>query len=142
MRSVRMRWLRAIPLLAFPAILYAAVAMTMDQAAVRAALDQTFFVDTLPSGAIFEVTRGHAITMLAAGLLFLEVIKSTHATTSSLVENGLAFVCFTVAFILFLLNPAFGTIEFALIMAMMLIDFMAGFIVMTISSRRDIGYGV
>ncbi|MGD9981815.1 MAG: hypothetical protein AB7H66_06775 [Hyphomonadaceae bacterium] len=137
-----MNWLRAIPLLAFPAILYAAVAMGMDHAALRASLDQPFFVDTLPSGAIFEVTRGHALTMLAAGLLFLEVVKSTHATTASLVENGLAFVCFIVAFILFLLHSSFGTIEFALIMTMMVIDFMAGFIVMTISSRRDVGYGV
>jgi hypothetical protein len=137
-----MKWLRAVPLLAFPAILYAAVALTMEQGAVRASLDESFFVGTLPSGAIFEVTRGHALTMLAAGLLFLEIVKSTHATTASIVENGLAFFCFTVAFILFLLHSAFGTIEFALIMAMMLIDFMAGFIVMTISSRRDVGYGV
>lgn len=137
-----MNWLRAIPLLAIPAILYAAVAMGMDHAALRASLDQSFFVDTLPSGAIFEVTRGHALTMLAAALLFLEVVKSTHATTASLVENGLAFVCFIVAFILFLLHASFGTIEFALIMTMMVIDFMAGFIVMTISSRRDVGYGV
>jgi hypothetical protein len=137
-----MTWLRAIPLLAFPAILYAVVAMGMDHASLRAALDQSFFVDTLPSGAIFEVTRGHALTMLAAGLLFLEVIKATHATTSALVENGLAFVLFIIAFILFLLHSSFGTIEFALIMTMMVIDFMAGFIVMTISSRRDVGYNV
>jgi hypothetical protein len=137
-----MQWLRAIPLLAFPAILYAVVAMGMDHASLRAALDQSFFVDTLPSGAIFEVTRGHAITMLAAGLLFIEVVKSTHATTAALVENGLALGCFIVAFILFLLHPSFGTIEFALIMTMMVIDFLAGFIVMTISARRDVGYGV
>jgi hypothetical protein len=137
-----MSWLRAIPLLAFPAILYAAVALTMDQAAIRTSLDQVLFVDTLPSGAVFQVTRGYALIMLAAGLLFLEVIKSTHATTASLVDNGLAFVFFTIAFILFLISPWFGTIEFALITGMLLVDFMAGFIVMIISSRRDVGYGV
>lgn len=137
-----MQWVRAIPLLAFPAILYAVVALTMDQAAIRASLDQTFFVETLPSGALFEVTRGHALIMLAAGLLFLEVIKSTHATTASLVDNGLAFVFFTIAFILFLISPSFGTIEFALITGMLLVNFMAGFIVMIVSSRRDVGYGV
>jgi hypothetical protein len=133
--------LRAIPLLVFPALLYAAVALTMDPSAVRASLDQTFFVETLPSGAIFSVTRGYAFVMLAAGLLFLEVIKSTSASRWALVENGLAFFAFTVAFIFFLLNPAFGTIEFALIMVMMLVDFMAGFIVMTISARRDVAFG-
>lgn len=135
-----MTWLRAIPLLLFPAILYGAVAMTMEHGAVRASLDQIFLAFDLPSGAVFVVTRGHALTMLAAGLLFLEVVKSTSTSTASLVENVFAFLVFIAAFILFLLNPAFGTIEFALIMAMMLIDFMAGFIVMTISSRRDVSF--
>ncbi len=135
-----MNWLRAIPLLILPAILYGAVASTMEQGAVRASLDQLFAAFNLPSGALFEVTRGHALTMLAAALLFVEIVKSTSTTTASLVENVLAFLAFTVAFIFFLLNSAFGTIEFALIMAMMLIDFIAGFIVMTISSRRDVAW--
>lgn len=135
-----MGWLRAIPLLVFPAILYAAVAMTMEHSAIRASLDQIFLALNLPSGATFTVTRGHALTLLAAGMLFIEVVKSTSTSTASLVENGLAFVVFVIAFIFFLLNPAFGTIEFALIMVMMLIDFMAGFVVMTISARRDVAW--
>ena len=135
-----MGWLRAIPLLVFPAILYGAVAMTMEHSAIRASLDQIFLALNLPSGATFTVTRGHALTLLAAGMLFIEVVKSTSTSTASLVENGLAFVVFVIAFIFFLLNPAFGTIEFALIMVMMLIDFMAGFVVMTISARRDVAW--
>ena len=128
---------RAIPLLVFPAILYAAVALSMDHLAVQQSLNQPFFTTHLPSGAQFTVTRGYGFVMLAAFLLFIEVVKSTRATNIALVENGLAFLCFTLAFILFLLNAAFGTIEFALIMIMMLIDFMAGFVVMAIASRRD-----
>lgn len=128
---------RAIPLLIFPALLYAAVALSMDHLAVQQSLNQPFFSAHLPSGAEFIVTRGYGFVMLAAFLLFIEIVKSTRASNIALVENGLAFVLFTFAFILFLLNAAFGTIEFALIMIMMLIDFMAGFIVMTISSRRD-----
>jgi hypothetical protein len=85
-----------------------------------------FLALSLPSGATFTVTRGHASTLLAAGLLSIEVVKSTSGSTASLVENGLAFVVFIVAFIVFLLSPPLGTIEFALIIAMMLIDFMAG----------------
>lgn len=131
---------RVIPLLLFPAILYAVVALTMDQGAVRQSLDQVFVALTLPSGADFTVTRGHGLTMLAAGLLFVEVVKSTTPNAASLVENTLAFLCFVAAFILFLLHPAFGTIEFALIMAMMLVDFMGGFVVMTISARRDVAF--
>jgi hypothetical protein len=132
--------MRAVPLLAFPLILYSAVAATMPQPEVRASLDQTFVSFWLPSGALFEVTRGHGLTLLAAGLLFLEIVKSTSPSRWVIVENVLAFLVFTVAFILFLLRPAFGTIEFALIMGMTLIDFMAGFIVMTISARRDVSF--
>lgn len=128
---------RMIPLLLFPLLLYAAVALSMDAASVQGSLNQTFFSATLPSGALFVVTRGYGFVILAAGLLFIEMVKSTSASRSALIENGLAFVLFTISFILFLLNPAFGTIEFALIMIMMLIDFMAGFVVMTIASRRD-----
>jgi len=131
---------RAVPLLVFPLILYAAVAMTMPQPDVRASLDEVFVAFRLPSGALFEVTRGYGITLFAAGLLFLEIVKSTSVSRWVLVENVLAFLVFTLAFILFLLRPAFGTIEFALVMGMTLIDFMAGFIVMTISARRDVSF--
>lgn len=71
-----MGWLRAIPLLVFPAILYAAVAKTMEHSAIRASFDQVFLSLNLPSGAIFTVTRGHALTMLAAGLLFIEIVAT------------------------------------------------------------------
>lgn len=134
-------WLRAVPLLLLPALLYGAVALTMDHASVRASLDEVFFAARLPSGALFEVTRGHGVTLLAAGLLFLEVIKSTAPTRGAIVEISLAFLAFCVSLGLFLLAPAFGTIEFALIMTTMLIDFMAGFIVMTVSARRDVAFG-
>ncbi len=128
---------RAIPFLIFPALLYAAVALTMDHTAVQASLNDPFFQMVLPSGAPFVVTRGYGFVMLAAFLLFIEVVKSTRASNTALIENGLAFISFTISFILFLLHQAFGTIEFALIMIMMLIDFMAGFIVMAITARRD-----
>lgn len=136
-----MQILRAVPLLIFPVILYAAVAMTMDHAAVRESLSTVFFSTYLPSGALFAVSNGYGLVMLAAGLLFLEIIKSTSSSRWAIVENALAFCLFTFCFILFLLNSSFGTIEFALIMTMSLIDFMAGFIVMTISARRDVAFG-
>jgi hypothetical protein len=135
-----MQILRAIPLLVLPALLYAVVAMTMPHAEVRASLNQVFFNFYLPSGALFAITRGYGIVMFAAGLLFLEIIKATSVSRWALVENVLAFLAFTVAFGFFLLHSSFGTIEFALIMIMMLVDFMAGLIVMTVSARRDVAF--
>jgi len=132
--------LRAIPLLIFPALLYAAGALSMPNGGIRDSLDVIFVQFGLPSGALFVVTRGHAFTLLAAGMLFIEIVKSTSTSRWALVENGLALAAFTVAFIFFLLNRAFGTIEFALITVMMLVDFMAGFIVMIVSARRDVAF--
>lgn len=134
------RAIRAVPLLAFPLLLYAAVATTMPQPEVRASLDQNLVAFRLPSGALFEISRGYGITFLAAGFLFLEIVKATSVSRWAIAENVLAFLVFTFAFIMFLLHSSFGTIEFALIMGMSLIDFMAGFIVMTISARRDVAF--
>jgi hypothetical protein len=132
--------LRSIPLLLLPALLYAAVALTMDQSAVQAGLNQTFIAFYLKSGALFEITRGSAIVLLAMLMLFIEIVKSTSTSRWALVDNGLSFGVFTLSLILFLLHAAFGTIEFALIMLMMAIDFVSGFIVMTVSARRDVAF--
>lgn len=132
--------LRSIPLLLLPALLYAAVALTMDHSAVQAGLNQNFISFYLPSGALFEITRGPAIVFLAAFMLFIEICKSTSTSRWAMFENGLAFLLFTAALIFFLLNAAFGTVEFALIILMMAIDFVSGFIVMTVSARRDVAF--
>jgi hypothetical protein len=39
------------------------------------------------------------------------------------------------------LLPAFGTNEFFLLSGMILVDFIASFIVMTVSARRDVSFG-
>lgn len=131
---------RMIPLLLFPMLLYAVVSAFMSFADVRASLSTPFIQVLLPSGAEFMVTRGYAFTTLAALCLFIEIVKSTTPSASNLVENGLAFVLFVIALILFLLVPQFGTMEFFLMMVMTLLDFMTSFIVMVYVARRDVAY--
>jgi hypothetical protein len=77
---------------------------------------------------------------MLAGCLFVEIIKATSTHRLVIVENGLAVLCFTVSLIAFLLWPAFGANEFFLITGMILLDFIASFIVMTISARRDVTF--
>ena len=78
--------------------------------------------------------------MFAATCLFVEIVKATGTSTGVLVENSLSVVCFTLSLVAFLLAPAFGTNEFFLIAGMILVDFMASFIVMTVSARRDVSF--
>jgi len=131
---------RSIPLLALPTLLYALMAIPMSVEDVRATLDAVLFSIALPSGDVWSVQWGHLLTSAAALLLMIEIVKSARAATSSLVENALALLLFTLQLIFFLLVGGFGTTDFAAIMIMTLIDFMAGAMVMIYATRRDVHY--
>lgn len=131
---------RALPLLILPAVIYAAMATALGDDGMRASMATPAIVLGLPSGAEWVANRGHLIVFFAALLLFVEIVKATQATTASMIENALALIVFAIALGVFLLVPAFGTMEFFLIMAMMLLDFMASAIVMMFVSRRDVVY--
>lgn len=131
---------RAFPLTVLPAVLYALMAVPLGYEAIRSGLDAALFSVRLPSGSDWVATRGDALLTFAIACLFVEIVKATSSRRSVIIENGLAVLCFTVALIAFLLSPPFGTNEFFLIMGMILVDFVASFIVMTISARRDVSF--
>ncbi len=131
---------RAFPLLVLPALIYAVLATALGDDGMRASMAAPAIVLSLPSGAEWVANRGHLIIFFAALLLFIEILKATAASAASMIENGLALIVFSIALGFFLLVPAFGTMEFFLIMAMMLLDFMASAIVMMFVSRRDVVY--
>ncbi|MET0181918.1 MAG: hypothetical protein ABW199_03430 [Caulobacterales bacterium] len=131
---------RAFPLLILPAILYGMLAFAMGDEGMRQSMATIAISLRLPSGAEWMANRGHLILFFSAFMLFLEMLKATRATTTTMVENALALLAFSVALGFFLLVPAFGTMEFFLIMSMMLIDFMASAVVMMFVSRRDVAY--
>lgn len=131
---------RAFPMTMLPVLLYALIALPLGHDAMASGLDAPLFSAMLPSGADWLVTRGDALLMFAAGCLFIEIIKATSTRRSVLIENGLSVLGFTVCLVAFMLVPAFGTNEFFLIMGMILVDFIASFIVMTVSARRDVSF--
>ncbi|MBI1186769.1 MAG: hypothetical protein GC206_05465 [Alphaproteobacteria bacterium] len=132
--------LRAIPILIFPAILYAVLAIPLGAEGMRAAMASPAFAATLPSGAEWVMTNGYAITLFAGACLFVEIIKSARPTNLAMLENGVSFGVFTLALVMFLMLEPFGTMEFFLIMSMLMIDFLAGSIVMIFASRRDAAF--
>ena len=129
---------RLFPLLIIPTAIYAIVGAAGGD--VPATMAGAVFSVTLPSGAYLTVTTGYLLVMFAAAIFFVELLKSTRPTNIALIETGLSFGVYTIGLILFLLVPLFGTIEFFLINNMMLLDFLAGAIVMTFVARRDISY--
>jgi hypothetical protein len=133
-------FLRAFPMTVLPVLLYALMALPLGHDSMANGLNSPLFSVMLPSGADWVVLRGDALLMFAAGCLFIEIIKATSTRKSVLIENGLAVLCFTVSLVAFLLAPAFGTNVFFFMTGTILVDFIASFVVMTISARRDVSF--
>jgi hypothetical protein len=132
--------LRAFPMTMLPVLVYALIALPLGHDAMENGLNAPLFSAMLPSGADWVVARGDALLMFAAACLFVEIIKATSSRRSVMIENGLSVLAFTVSLVAFILVPAFGTNEFFLIMGMILMDFIASFVVMTVSARRDVQF--
>lgn len=133
-------YIRSLPLLAIPTLVYALLALSGGQEGVRAALDSQVFAMVLPSGDLWNVHWGHVLMTGASLLLFVEIVRSARPVTSSMVENALALLLFSAQLVFFLIIPGFGTADFTMIMGMTLLDFAAGAMVMIYSARRDLQY--
>jgi hypothetical protein len=93
----------------------------------------------LPSGQPFSVTLGAGTILIGIACLMLEVLKSTHTGTRGLIDQTLSVFLLGASGVAFLLLPAFGTVTFAILVALQLADVLLGTIVGIKVARRDIG---
>ena len=91
------------------------------------------------SGDIWRVTWGTAFLTLSMCLLFVELVRATQTGTTSIANHLLSFLLFIAVLLLFVLAPGYGNSTFFLFMTMTFLDPMAGFIVTTVTARRDFG---
>jgi hypothetical protein len=132
----------AFPLLALPVIVYNLLVLTLD-GGLRATTAQQdlggqMFAIHMASGAPWTVSLGDLILAGALVVLFVELLKSTTSQRIAIINHTLSMVLFIICLVEFLLFPAFATSTFFLLILMVLLDFLAGFIVTVISARRDI----
>jgi hypothetical protein len=134
-----LRILGAIPVLSVPALIYALFAfpsgVTMTEGLSREA-----FSITMPSEMPWVFTWGGVFLLFSIITLFIEVMKSARATASAMIDNGLSIALFIVCFLLFLLVPGFATTEFFLILMMVVLDFVAGFVIMVNTAQRTVTF--
>ena len=84
--------------------------------------------------------RGGDLFIVASmGLLFIELIRATKTGTESITNHFLSFMLFIAVLLTFILAPGFGNSVFFIFTTMTLLDPMAGFVVTTVTARRDIG---
>ena len=148
--------LRAIPLILIAFLLYnfvvlfsgwgtcvdAAAGAVADGAAnARGLLTREIFSLPMLSGARWTFTIGDLIMLVTLLLLFVEIVKSTYTSTSSLLDHGLSMLVFVACLIEFLTVPQAATSLFFLIMMAALIDVIAGYTIGIRVARRDLTFG-
>jgi hypothetical protein len=142
--------LRAIPFTFLVFVLYNVIVLfsgspaaetTDGAAAARELLAAEIFSVPMISGARWAFTWGDLILITALIVLFIELLKATYTSTSSLVDHGLSMLVFIAALIEFIVVPQAATSVFFLLLVSLLIDVVAGFTIGIRVARRDIGFG-
>lgn len=130
--------IRAIPLLVFAFILYNIVVLTTGVEGLN-----TPILDKLRllSGGEWTFTVGDFILLVTLFLLFIEIVKSTFTTTSTLIDHALSMVVFIAILVEFLMVQQAATSVFFLILVASLIDVIAGYTIGIRVARRDLNIG-
>ncbi len=132
------------PLLAINLIIYAVITFTgVGDITTVDGVVSWYDVQIMPlklvSGDVWNVTWGVVFLVISMGLLFVELVRSTQTGAESLINHALSFILFFVALILFLMVKGFGNEIFFIFLTMLFLDPMTGFIVTTVTARRDFG---
>ncbi|WDI32571.1 hypothetical protein PUV54_05100 [Hyphococcus flavus] len=130
------------PLLAISLIVYAVLTLTGAVGSADVPWYDVIFIELpMVSGDTWEVTWGDVFLVASIGLLFVELLRSTKTGSESIMNHALSVVVFVIALLLFIIVQGFGNSVFFLFMSMTFLDFMAGFIVTTVTARRDLAVG-
>ncbi len=129
--------LRSIPLLVISFILYNVIVLMFGPEV----LDTNLFEVTMLSGGTWTFNWGHLIILVTLLLLFIELVKSTYTSASSLVDHGLSMLVFVACLVEFLMTPQAATSIFFLVMVATFIDVVAGFTIGIRVARRDLAIG-
>ena len=128
---------RALPLVVFAFGLYNAIVLLVGEDA----LGREIFELRLLSGGLWKFTWGDLVLLVTLVLLFVEIVKSTTTTTSTLIDHGLSMVVFMAVGAEFLMVPQAATSVFFLILVATLIDVIGGYTIGIRVARRDLNIG-
>jgi hypothetical protein len=92
------------------------------------------------SGVPWILTLGDLMMVFGLLCLFIEIIKSTRIGRTSILEHSFSTVIFILYLVEFILVGGSASSTFFLLMAMSLIDVVAGFSVSMSAAERDVTY--
>ncbi len=134
--------LRIIPLMIIPFILYNVIALMGGGAVADDVFRRVLFKLPMinnPNG--WSFSWGDLIILITMVTLFIELLKSTYTSTSSMIDHGLSMVVFIACLIQFIISPTAQTSVFFFVMIAALIDVVAGFMIGIRTARRDLNIG-
>jgi hypothetical protein len=135
---------QSFPMLIIPVGLYNVLALVtwIAPGVFGSAVDATnrtlFTIPMLSHGAL-ALTFGDIILIVGLVALFAELVSSTSSSNQALIGDALTLL--VVCLVEFLLLAPFATATFLLLLVMVMMDSLAGFIVSTVSARKDIALG-
>ena len=132
--------IKSIPLIALALIFYNVIVVLGGGAGAEQILGKQ--VLSIPMvGHSAPVTWADIIMTVTLFLLFIEVVKSTHASSASLIDHALSMIVFVVCLVEFLLVTSAATGTFLNITLSTMIDVVAGYTIGIRVARRDLNIG-
>ncbi len=131
--------LAIIPLMIIPLALYNLIAWGWLGSIT---LQSQVLEISMMSGAAWSMSVGDLLIVIALGVLFIEILKSTRRSGLSVVDHMLSFVLFIVFLVEFLLVGTAATQVFFILMVIAFVDVAAGFSVSIRSASRDVSIGL
>jgi hypothetical protein len=136
-----MQILANVPLMIVPFIAYNLVALGLVDASEPDPWSSIVVSVPMVSGAIWNMTLADVMIGLALFLLFFEILKATRVGTDSIIDHLLSTFVFIAYLVEFLLVKSAAHSVFFILMAVTLVDVIAGFSVSIRSAMRDVAVG-
>jgi hypothetical protein len=128
----------AIPLMIVPFVFYNAVMLGSG----LPSFGGTLMTVPMLSGALWTITLGDVVILVALVALFFEVLKATMSNRNSLLNHMLSMLVFVVFLVEFLLVKDAATQLFFTLMVIAFIDVVAGFTISNRAAGRDVSIGL
>jgi hypothetical protein len=133
--------LHAIPLIVVALLVYNAIVFLGGNLPPEEILGWRLFEIPLLHDNRWVFAWGDFVLLLVLVLLFIELLKATYTSTTSLVNHGLSMLVFVACLIEFLMVKQAASSVFFFITVAALLDVVAGYTISVRMARRDLQIG-
>lgn len=129
-----------IPFTLAPLIVYNLVGLGLLGPYTEVIWENPILRVTMMSDVEFKLTLGALMIIAGLGFLFIEILKATHTSTTSILDHGISMGVFIIYLIEFITVGYCATSVFFILMIIALIDVVGGFTITIRGARRDFAY--